>query len=43
MDRRAYDNMARIDSDHWWFVARRDIIRDLIAKAVRPRPGARIL
>jgi len=43
MERRVYDNMARVDADHWWFVARRAIIAGLIAKTVRPRPGAAIL
>jgi len=43
MDRAAYDNMARIDRDHWWFVARRKIIARLIERQVKPKPGARIL
>jgi len=43
MERQVFDNMARVDADHWWFVARRRIIADLIEKRVRPRPGARIL
>lgn len=43
MDRAVFDNMARIDADHWWFVARRRIIAALIEKVVRPKPGARIL
>ena len=30
MDRATYDNMAKIDQDHWWFVARRKIIATLI-------------
>jgi SAM-dependent methyltransferase len=43
MDRAIYDNMAKIDEDHWWFVARRKIIASLVEQQVRPAPGARIL
>jgi len=38
MDRAAYDRMAQIDRDHWWFVARRRIIATLIER-YRPKPG----
>jgi SAM-dependent methyltransferase len=38
MDRAAYDRMAEIDRDHWWFVARRRIIARLIERH-RPRAG----
>ena len=38
MDRAAYDRMAEIDRDHWWFVARRKII-DRLIESYRPRPG----
>jgi SAM-dependent methyltransferase len=38
MERAAYDRMAEIDQDHWWFVARRKIVTALIAKH-RPKPG----
>ena len=38
MDRAAYDRMAEIDRDHWWFVARRKIIARLI-ESYRPKPG----
>lgn len=38
MDRAAYDRMAQIDKDHWWFVARRRIIAALIERH-RPKPG----
>jgi SAM-dependent methyltransferase len=38
MDRATYDNMAAIDRDHWWFVARRRIIARLIER-YRPKPG----
>lgn len=43
MDRAIYDRMAEIDGEHWWFVARRQIISTLIEQQVRPRAGARIL
>lgn len=43
MERSVYENMARIDADHWWFAARRRIISGLIERQVQPRPGARIL
>ncbi|MEO7564090.1 MAG: class I SAM-dependent methyltransferase [Sphingomicrobium sp.] len=35
--------MAQLDSEHWWFVARRDILSDLIRREVRPPRNARIL
>lgn len=38
MDRAVYDRMAEIDQDHWWFVARRQIVTALIEKH-RPKPG----
>ena len=38
MDRAAYDRMAEIDRDHWWFVARRRIIARLIDR-YRPKAG----
>lgn len=38
MDRAAYDRMAEIDRDHWWFVARRRIIARLI-EGHRPKAG----
>lgn len=43
MDRAVYDRMAEIDADHWWFVARRQIIDALIRKQAQPPKGARIL
>lgn len=43
MDRATYDNMARIDGEHWWFVARRQIIDRLIREQVPLRSDARIL
>src|SRR5579872_4427310 len=43
MDRAIYDNMAKIDGEHWWFVARRKLIATLIEQQVNPPPDARIL
>lgn len=43
MDRKIYDAMAAQDRVHWWYVARRDILRDLIARRIRPPAGARVL
>lgn len=43
MDRIVYDRMAEHDSTHWWYVARRDILADYIARYVKPPRGARIL
>lgn len=43
MDRIVYDRMAEHDSTHWWYVARRDILADYIARYVQPPAGARIL
>jgi SAM-dependent methyltransferase len=43
MDRATYDNMAKIDGAHWWFVARRKIIDRLIRDQVPLKSDARIL
>ena len=43
MEREVYDQMARIDQVHWWYVARRDILATLIKRRIRPPLGARIL
>lgn len=43
MDRAVFERMAEQDQQHWWFVARRRILADLIARAVRPPRGARVL
>ena len=43
MERAVFDRMAELDATHWWYVARRDILAALIAREVRPKPGARIL
>ena len=43
MDRSIYDAMAAHDSSHWWYVARRDVLHDLIARHIAPPADARIL
>ena len=43
MDAQVYERMAELDSSHWWFVARREIIESVIRREVRPPEGARIL
>ncbi|MEO6579588.1 MAG: class I SAM-dependent methyltransferase [Sphingomicrobium sp.] len=43
MERHVFDRMAELDSAHWWFTARREILAALIARVVRPPKDARIL
>jgi SAM-dependent methyltransferase len=43
MEAQVYERMAELDSDHWWFVARRDILERLIERVVQPPKNARIL
>ncbi|MEO8176593.1 MAG: class I SAM-dependent methyltransferase [Sphingomicrobium sp.] len=43
MDAQVFQRMAELDDSHWWFVARRRILRSLIKRKVRPPKGARIL
>lgn len=43
MDRDVYDRMAQHDATHWWYVARRRILSDLIAGQIMPAKEARIL
>jgi 2-polyprenyl-3-methyl-5-hydroxy-6-metoxy-1,4-benzoquinol methylase len=43
MERQIYDRMAELDELHWWYVARRKILSDLIRREVKPPHGARIL
>jgi SAM-dependent methyltransferase len=43
MERAVFDRMAELDSRHWWFVARRRILADLIEREVKLPPDARIL
>ena len=43
MEAQVYERMAELDSSHWWFTARRDILESLIRRVVRPPQNARIL
>lgn len=43
MDRSAYASMSAEEGEHWWFVARRQIIASLIRSHAPRRPARRIL
>lgn len=43
MERQVYDRMAELADVHWWYVARRRVLAELIRREVRPPAGARIL
>ena len=43
MERIVYDRMAELDSRHWWYRARRDILATLIARQLKLPPSPRIL
>ncbi|MDB5713470.1 MAG: class SAM-dependent methyltransferase [Sphingomonadales bacterium] len=43
MDRSIYDAMAGQDSIHWWYVARRDVLRAMITRYIPLPNDARIL
>ena len=43
MERKVYEQMAKLDGSHWWFTARRRILDGLIERVVRPPSNARIL
>ncbi len=43
MERIVYDRMAELDTRHWWYRARRDVLASLIARRIAPPAGARIL
>jgi SAM-dependent methyltransferase len=43
MERIVYDRMAELDSRHWWYRARREILARLIETKAKPPSGARIL
>ncbi len=43
MERAVFERMAEQDEVHWWYVARRRILRDLIARHVPMPENARIL
>jgi SAM-dependent methyltransferase len=43
MERAVFDRMAEHDQVHWWYVARRRILAELIARHAAPPEGGRIL
>jgi SAM-dependent methyltransferase len=43
MERKVYEQMAKLDSQHWWFTARRRILDGVIERIVQPPKDARIL
>lgn len=43
MDAQVFARMAELDAEHWWFVARRQILETLIRREIRPPRDARIL
>lgn len=43
MERIVYDRMAELADVHWWYVARRQILVDLIRREILPPSKARIL
>ena len=43
MERAVFDRMAEHDAVHWWYVARRRVLHDLVAREVALPPDARIL
>ena len=43
MEAEVFARMAELDSDHWWFAARRDILKSVIRRVVRPPKPAHIL
>ena len=43
MERKVYEQMAQLDSRHWWFTARRRILDGVIERIVKPPRQARIL
>jgi SAM-dependent methyltransferase len=43
MERAVFDRMAELDQDHWWFIARRRILKRLIERIVRLPHKAKIL
>ena len=43
MERKVFEQMAKLDAKHWWFTARRRILDGVIERIVRPPADARIL
>jgi len=43
MERKVYEQMAKLDAHHWWFTARRRILDGVIERIVKPPKDAHIL
>lgn len=43
MERAVYDAMAELDQRHWWYVARRKVIAELIRRRAQPPANAKLL
>src|SRR4249919_3832658 len=43
MERAVFDRMAELDQDHWWFIARRRILAEVIERVAKPPKKARVL
>jgi len=43
MERIIFDRMAELDQTHWWYVARRHILAEVIRRIAKPPGDARIL
>lgn len=43
MEAEVYARMAELDSKHWWFAARREILQSVIRRVVNPPKPARVL
>ncbi len=43
MERKVFEQMAKLDSTHWWFTARRRILAEVIERIVMPPKNARVL
>lgn len=43
MEHKLFEQMAAVEDRHWWFRARRDIIKHLIGNYIIPSPSNRIL
>jgi SAM-dependent methyltransferase len=43
MDRQVFDLMQQTDESHWWFVARRNVLRSLVQRKLQLPDHARIL
>lgn len=43
MEREVYQRMQQLETRHWWFVARRQILSEILQRLVRPPRGARLM